>query len=216
MEPADVSKCRLRHAADEPVLRARALSLSRTGNIWSSPTAPTARRWRRRCPEPLTFDEPLVRCEFMRMESSTGFGRYSGAAQHIPVTLNGEARRLHTQHVSRRLRADLRRARAVGISAEARQAAIGGRARHAGRNARLRPGAASPAEPWATSTTRLTDEVALRMFERARLPAQDHSACRRHAADLRAGALLSAATSSCTAPGPARARSNCIRMRWRR
>ena len=41
-------------------------------------------------PEPLTFDEPLVRCEFMRMDSSTGFGRYSGAAQHIPVKLNGE------------------------------------------------------------------------------------------------------------------------------
>ncbi len=41
-------------------------------------------------PEPLTFDEPLVRCEFMRMESSTGFGRYSGAAQHIPVKLNGK------------------------------------------------------------------------------------------------------------------------------
>jgi len=32
--------------------------------------------------------EPLVRCEFMRMESSTGFGRYSGAAQHIPVRLD--------------------------------------------------------------------------------------------------------------------------------
>jgi len=42
-------------------------------------------------PEPLTFDEPLVRCEFMRTESSTGFGRYSGAAQHIPVRLNGQA-----------------------------------------------------------------------------------------------------------------------------
>ncbi len=41
-------------------------------------------------PEPLTFDEPLVRCEFMRMESSTGFGRYSGAAQHIPVRFNGQ------------------------------------------------------------------------------------------------------------------------------
>lgn len=41
-------------------------------------------------PEPLTFDEPLVRCEFMRTESSTGFGRYSGAAQHIPVKLNGK------------------------------------------------------------------------------------------------------------------------------
>jgi acetoacetate decarboxylase len=42
-------------------------------------------------PEPLTFDEPLVRCEFMRMDSSTGFGRYSGAAQHIPVRLGGQA-----------------------------------------------------------------------------------------------------------------------------
>lgn len=42
-------------------------------------------------PEPLTFDEPLVRCEFMRMESSTGFGRYSGAAQHIPVKFGGQS-----------------------------------------------------------------------------------------------------------------------------
>jgi acetoacetate decarboxylase len=42
-------------------------------------------------PQPLTFDEPLVRCEFMRMESSTGFGRYSGAAQHIPVKFNGKS-----------------------------------------------------------------------------------------------------------------------------
>lgn len=41
-------------------------------------------------PEPLEIDEPLVRCEFMRMESSTGFGRYSGAAQHVPVGLDGE------------------------------------------------------------------------------------------------------------------------------
>lgn len=42
-------------------------------------------------PEPLEITEPLVRCEFMRMQSSTGFGRYSGAAQHIPVRLNGES-----------------------------------------------------------------------------------------------------------------------------
>lgn len=41
-------------------------------------------------PEPLEIGEPLVRCEFMRMESSTGFGRYSGAAQHIPVRFQGE------------------------------------------------------------------------------------------------------------------------------
>lgn len=41
-------------------------------------------------PEPLEIDEPLVHCEFMRMEGGTGFGRYSGAAQQIPVRLNGE------------------------------------------------------------------------------------------------------------------------------
>ena len=42
-------------------------------------------------PEPLEIGKPLVRCEFMRMESSTGFGRYSGTAQHIPVRLNTES-----------------------------------------------------------------------------------------------------------------------------
>lgn len=41
-------------------------------------------------PEPLEIGDALVRCEFMRMEGSTGFGRYSGAAQHIPVRLKGE------------------------------------------------------------------------------------------------------------------------------
>jgi len=40
-------------------------------------------------PEPLAADQPLVRLEFMRMDASTGFGRYSGAAQHIPVRLQG-------------------------------------------------------------------------------------------------------------------------------
>ena len=41
-------------------------------------------------PEPLEFDEPLVRYDFLRMDSSTGFGRYSGSAQHIPVRLNDQ------------------------------------------------------------------------------------------------------------------------------
>jgi len=43
----------------------------------------------RAVPEPLVADQPLVRLEFMRMDASTGFGRYSGAAQHIPVRLEG-------------------------------------------------------------------------------------------------------------------------------
>jgi len=38
-------------------------------------------------PEPLVADQPHVRMEFMRMDASTGFGRYAGAAQHIPVRL---------------------------------------------------------------------------------------------------------------------------------
>jgi len=42
-------------------------------------------------PEPLRPVSDLVRCEFMTMESSTGFGRYSGAAQHIPVRLGDQA-----------------------------------------------------------------------------------------------------------------------------
>lgn len=41
-------------------------------------------------PEPLKFGEPLVRLEFMCMDSSTGFGRYSGAAQQIAVCLHAE------------------------------------------------------------------------------------------------------------------------------
>lgn len=39
----------------------------------------------RAVPEPLEVDDAVVRFEFMRMAGSTGFGRYSGAAQHIPV-----------------------------------------------------------------------------------------------------------------------------------
>lgn len=41
-------------------------------------------------PEPLQVDASLVRFEFIRMESSTGFGRYSGAAQHIAVRLDAQ------------------------------------------------------------------------------------------------------------------------------
>lgn len=41
-------------------------------------------------PEPLALDDAVVRFEFMRMESGTGFGRYSGAAQHVPVKFAGQ------------------------------------------------------------------------------------------------------------------------------
>ncbi len=40
-------------------------------------------------PEPLTFDEPLVKYEFIRMPDSTGFGDYTESGQVIPVSLEG-------------------------------------------------------------------------------------------------------------------------------
>ncbi len=39
-------------------------------------------------PEPLEITEPLARCEFMHMRSSTGFGRYSGVHLLADLTLN--------------------------------------------------------------------------------------------------------------------------------
>jgi acetoacetate decarboxylase len=40
-------------------------------------------------PEPLTFDEPIVNYEFIRMPDSTGFGDYTESGQVIPVKFNG-------------------------------------------------------------------------------------------------------------------------------
>lgn len=41
-------------------------------------------------PEPLTFDESLVKYEFIRMPDSTGFGNYTESGQVIPVKFNGQ------------------------------------------------------------------------------------------------------------------------------
>ena len=40
-------------------------------------------------PEPLTFDDPIVKYEFIRMPNSTGFGDYTESGQVIPVRFNG-------------------------------------------------------------------------------------------------------------------------------
>ncbi len=40
-------------------------------------------------PEPLEFDEPIVKFEFIRMPNSTGFGNYTEAGQVIPVKYRG-------------------------------------------------------------------------------------------------------------------------------
>ena len=41
-------------------------------------------------PEPLTWNEPLVKYEFIRMPDSTGFGDYTESGQVIPVRFNGQ------------------------------------------------------------------------------------------------------------------------------
>jgi acetoacetate decarboxylase len=41
-------------------------------------------------PEPLTFDEPIVKYEFIRMPDSTGFGDYTETGQVIPVKFKGK------------------------------------------------------------------------------------------------------------------------------
>jgi acetoacetate decarboxylase len=40
-------------------------------------------------PEPLTFEDPIVKYEFIRMPNSTGFGDYTESGQVIPVSFNG-------------------------------------------------------------------------------------------------------------------------------
>jgi acetoacetate decarboxylase len=40
-------------------------------------------------PEPLSFDDPIVNFEFIRMPDSTGFGDYTESGQVIPVTYQG-------------------------------------------------------------------------------------------------------------------------------
>ena len=42
-------------------------------------------------PEPLQFDEPIVKYEFIRMPDSTGFGDYTESGQVIPVRFDGVA-----------------------------------------------------------------------------------------------------------------------------
>ncbi len=41
-------------------------------------------------PEPLTFDDPIVKYEFIRMPNSTGFGDYTETGQVIPVRFKGK------------------------------------------------------------------------------------------------------------------------------
>ncbi len=49
-----------------------------------------ARRLRHVVPEPLEFDDPIVKFEFIRMPDSTGFGDYTESGQVVPVRLGAQ------------------------------------------------------------------------------------------------------------------------------
>ena len=116
-------------------------------------------------PEPLTIDEPLVRCEFMRMESSTGVRALLGRGAAHPRQAQRPGR--HRTHL-------------ICISTPTPRspagASCGGfRKSSPSRNWRwsTTPWSApsptvpsrSPAGPWATSTAPSTDEPVLRIFD---------------------------------------------------
>ena len=74
-------------------------------------------------PEPLEVAGDTVAFEFIRMPDSTGFGDYTESGQVIPaVSYHGwdhPGGRLCARHVSRRLCADRRRTRDLGLSQKA-------------------------------------------------------------------------------------------------
>ena len=82
------SPARLRHAADEPRLSAGPYRFfNREYLIITYRTDRAALE--AVVPEPLTFDEPIVKYEFIRMPNSTGFGDYTESGQVIPVKFEG-------------------------------------------------------------------------------------------------------------------------------
>ena len=50
-------------------------------------------------PEPLTFDEPIVKYELIRMPDSTGFGDYTEFWPSHPSEIQGTRRQLQPRHV---------------------------------------------------------------------------------------------------------------------
>ena len=81
-------RARVRHAADQPGLSDRALSLRRPGvSDHHLPDRPGEAARRRA--GAARVDEPLVKYEFIRMPNSTGFGDYTETGQVIPVSFQG-------------------------------------------------------------------------------------------------------------------------------
>ena len=141
-------------------------------------------------PEPLEVAEPVVKYEFIRMPDSTGFGDYTETGQVIPVRFKGEEGvYVHSMYLDdegpiaggRELWGFPKKLASPKIAVES-DVLVG--TLHYGS---VLCASATMGYKHRAGRSRCGAEG----NEDAELHAQDHPACRRHAADLRAGALLS-------------------------
>ena len=138
-------------------------------------------------PEPLELDqrEALVKYEFIRMPDSNGFGDYTESGQVIPVSFRGR-KGSYTHCMFLNDEGPIAGGRELwGFPEEARAADAADRDRHAGRNPGLRPASGRDRDD-GLQAPRSRPGASQGFARGAELPAQDHSARRRHAAHLRA------------------------------
>ena len=143
---------------------------------------------RRIVPEPLELTEPVVNYEFIRMPDSTGFGDYTESGQVIPVSFRGETGSFTHQMFlndhppiagGRELWGFPKKLAQPKLAVET-DTLVG----------TLNYGSVRVATGTMGYKHRTLDTVCRSPeARRTQLPAQDHPACRRHAAHLRTGAL---------------------------
>ena len=143
---------------------------------------------RRIVPEPLELTEPVVNYEFIRMPDSTGFGDYTESGQVIPVSYQGQAGSFTHQMFlndhppiagGRELWGFPKKLAQPKLAVEI-DTLVG----------TLNYGSVRIATGTMGYKHRALDTaVEARKLAAPELPAEDHSACRRHGAHLRAGAL---------------------------
>ena len=127
-------------------------------------------------PEPLTFDEPIVKYEFIRMPDSTGFGDYTEFGQVIPVKFNGEEGD-YTHAMFLNDGPPIYGGRELwGFPKKYAQPSLWPRYGHSGRHARLRLGAHRDRHHGLQAPGARSEGGPRRPGE-AELPAEDHSAC---------------------------------------
>ena len=139
-------------------------------------------------PEPLEVDDPLVKFEFIRMPDSTGFGDYTESGQVIPVSFKGrKGGYTHCMFLDdhppiaggRELWGFPKKLAKPTLRAEI-DTLVG----------TLDYGPVRIATGTMGYKHKVADHAAIMAsLHRAEFPAQDHSACGRHAAHLRTGRI---------------------------